>query len=360
MKHEGYYFNPNSAGFLAGSAFACLDHYQVELEQPVWEAAGELFLSAPDFKRFLAMLPDGNTPPALPPAESYALSAVWETLGCPVRRDGNLLQVLLTPKGEFPPSEAALPAIGQEKGRPGDYFGTYWHVPMGRFAPYRLYLPQSYQPQGKNRLLLCLHGGGGSPDSVFDRTQGRLKDYAERDGYILAAPDGSTFNSTYGCAIPPNGMKGAQTEIADPANPENLTPEELRSVQMGELGLDQMMALLRREYALDEEHLYLMGNSMGGMGTLYYASRHPGEFRKISAQGAIPDMRFFDCSGLAGQPTLFVAGELDSHGVEHLRDGCRVLEQKGVPVTYREVPGGTHSSAWVDVLEEIFDFFLRD
>ena len=102
----------------------------------------------------------------------------------------------------------------------------------------------------------CLHGGGGSPDTPFHNSQDQVKDYAERDGYILIAPDGSTNNSTYGCAVPPNGMLGARSDAKDPANPENLSEEELRSVQMGELGLDQVLALARRDYAVDEAVSY--------------------------------------------------------------------------------------------------------
>ena len=33
------------------------------------------------------------------------------------------------------------------------------------------------------------------------------------------------------------------------------------------------------------------------------------------------------------------------------------MKSAGVPVIYREVPNGTHSSSWVDVLDEIFVFF---
>ena len=53
---------------------------------------------------------------------------------------------------------------------------------------------------------------------------------------------------------------------------------------------------------------------------------------------------------------LFVAGEKDSHGVEWLREGWRMMKEQGVPVIYREVKNGTHSSAWVGVLEEIVNF----
>lgn len=360
MTHEGYYFNPVIAGFLPDTAAACLDHYQVELLRPVEQSGGEYYLSAQDTERFLTMLPQQKAMDALPggtDAERCSIQAVFGALGCRMEMAGDVLQVLLSPEGEFLPAEQVKQGILQKKGAQGDYFGTYWHTPMERYAPYRVYLPASYRPEGKNRLLMCLHGGGGSPDTPFHNSRDQVKDYAERDGYILIAPDGSTNNSTYGCAIPPNGMLGARSDAKDPANPENLSEAELRSVQMGELGLDQVLALARRDYAVDEANLYLMGNSMGGMGTLYYASRHPGLFRKISPQGAIPDMQFFDCSGLRQQPTFFVGGDMDSHGVQYLREGCRVLKEHDVPVIYREVSGGTHSLAWVDVLDEIFEFF---
>lgn len=355
MKHDGYYFNPKIAGFSVGSPFACLDGYQTELLSPARQTEKGLALAGRDLARLLTMLPSPAPAQEWDPDTFYPVTDAFS--GCRAETAEEILQVLLTPDAAALPAGQIRAALQQKKGQPGDYRGLYWHTGMNRYAPYRVYLPKSYDPTRKNPLILGLHGGGGSPDSIFVNSGDKIKVFAEQGGYILIAPDGSTINSTYGCAISPNGMVGAHWDKSHPENPEGLNREELHSVAMGEVGLDLVLALAQKEYAADPGRLYLMGNSMGGMGTLYYASRHPGVFRRICAQGAIPNMQFFDPSGLKDQPTLFVAGECDSHGVEHLRQGVQELKEAGVPVVYREVPGGTHSSAWVDVLDEIFAFF---
>ena len=357
MKHDGYYFNPKIAGFSVGSPFACLDGYQTELLSPARQTEKGLALAGRDLGRIFSMLPCSVSAPVWEPERFYPLCDAFSPYGCQIDCVEDTTQLLLTSDASILPAAQIHTAITQKKGQPGDYRGLYWHTGMHRYAPYHVYLPKSYDPTRKNPLILGLHGGGGSPDSIFVNSGDKIKVFAEQGGYILIAPDGSTINSTYGCAISPNGMVGAHWDKSHPENPEGLNSEELHSVAMGEVGLDLVLALAQKEYAADPGRLYLMGNSMGGMGTLYYASRHPGVFRRICAQGAIPNMQFFDPSGLKDQPTLFVAGECDSHGVEHLRQGVQELKEAGVPVVYREVPGGTHSSAWVDVLDEIFAFF---
>ena len=357
MNHDGYYFNPKIVGFSAGFSFACLDGYQTDLSAPAQPSPNGLLLPGKDLVRFIRMYSPEICCADIIPYQLYSVQAVLESIGCRFAEKGRTLQLLLTPETVPADEDAVLAALNQCKNKPGDYRGAYWHTTMQRFAPYRVYLPQSCQGKAQNKLLIGLHGGGGSPDSIFQNSNGKIKYYAERDAFILLAPDACTLNSTYGCAIPPNGMVGAHWDRSHPENPEGLCEADLRSVQMGSLGLDQIIAIAQSDYSIDPNQLFLMGNSMGGMGTLYYAAQHPGMFHKICAQGAIPNMEFFDCNPLRSQTTLFVAGEKDSHGIEFLRQGVFAMKSAGVPVIYREVPNGTHSSSWVDVLDEIFVFF---
>ena len=354
MNYEGYYFNPLLLIVMAGAKAACLDQYQVELSAPAVEQSGDLYLKSSDLNRILATT--GLKAPVLEEDKKYTVAAVFAALGCSIQKIGPVHVVLLQGQAEIPEEAELKKWLNQEKYAKGDYFGTYWHSGMKRLASYRVYLPESYNPEKKNPMIMGLHGGGGNPNNIFKNSKEKIKKYAEKGGYILVAPDGSTNNSTYGCVVHPFGMLKNAAPAADPENPANLNETELAAVHQGQVGLDLVMDLMRKEYSLDEGHLYLIGNSMGGMGTLYYASQNPGLFRKICPQGAIPDMNYFDCSGLKKQQILFVAGEKDSHGVEWLREGCRMMKEQGVPVIYREVKNGTHSSAWVDVLDEIFKY----
>jgi S-formylglutathione hydrolase FrmB len=44
-----------------------------------------------------------------------------------------------------------------------------------------------------------------------------------------------------------------------------------------------VLAVMRKEFKIDDNRTYLMGHSMGGAGTLFLGSEHPKEFAAIGA-----------------------------------------------------------------------------
>ncbi|MCD8052756.1 MAG: hypothetical protein LUF00_01640 [Lachnospiraceae bacterium] len=356
MVYEGYYFNPSYAGFREGAISYCLDGYQVPLRRPLMVREGKAWMSGADLSDLLSVFPAVEKR-KLNHSEYVPAQDILEGMCYRMQPYGNHLLLPIEPSFPGCREDEIAEILAQVQGECGDFRGVYWHVGLQRWAPYRIYLPRSYGEGKMNPLIVGLHGGGGSPDSFFTHSRDAVKEYAERDGYILLAPDASTRNSSYGCALPPFGMEHAVLDPSCAENPAHLTENELQWVHMGEIGLTQIMEEVCETYFVDEKRIFLMGNSMGGMGTLYYAARYPEKFCKISPAGALPDMTFFDDSALRSTPVLFVAGEKDVHGVKWMREGCRKMQEDGIPLKYREVEGGTHGSAWVDVLDEIFDFF---
>ena len=227
----------------------------------------------------------------------------------------------------------------------GELFFTIWNDAVKKLLPYRLYVPTYIQEAGKLPLVIGLHGGMGSPDSIFEKTEGCFSRYAEEMGFILMAPDGCIHNSTYGCPIPPEGCHSDTCGFVG-------DEQEAWEKQVSEEALYQEIVWVRGHWPVDEKRIYLMGNSMGGIGTFYFASRHPELFRGIAPAGAAPDSRLFDCTGLEGMPIYLIAGTEDFHGYDFIRHAYEVFREKGLSIQLYTVGGGTHSNAWIVALEK--------
>jgi pimeloyl-ACP methyl ester carboxylesterase len=132
---------------------------------------------------------------------------------------------------------------------------------------------------------------------------------------------------------------------------------------IGELSEQETLAAIaevRRSYNVDPNRTYLMGNSMGGVGTLYLAAKYPQMWAAISPSGGViaawsyPYTRLRD----AGVSALFVHGEFDEHANPHWSEAmAAAAKAQGVDAQMLVVPHGSHGGAWIMALPQIFDFF---
>src|SRR4029453_8982645 len=117
-------------------------------------------------------------------------------------------------------------------------------------------------------------------DSFFDGYEGRLPALAEQHGYIVAAPLGYRVDGSYGW--------GLGTAPAHPV---------ARRVQdLSEQDVMQVLQQVRQHYKIDESRVYLMGHSMGGIGTWKIAAKYPdiwAAIGPISGSGAPPTIERF-------------------------------------------------------------------
>lgn len=219
---------------------------------------------------------------------------------------------------------------------------------------YRLYVPTSYPDSAPHKLAVILHGLGGG--NVFDRANNKLAHMGERYNYLILAPLAYT-NGMHG-SIYPMARDFTNIETADPSNPANLTEEEQRIYHLCELANMQALEEVRKQYRVDARNIFLGGNSMGGDGTFYLASRFPDLFRAIAPCAGGPDLRFYPAARLLGLPVRILCGTEDS-GFHLLLSMYRELKSLGVPAEFAAVGGETHGTAWLHDLEGLFDFFNR-
>ena len=224
--------------------------------------------------------------------------------------------------------------------RTGDLKRHYLLDAAHEVMPYRMLVPSSYAAGRAFPLIVALHGLGGTEDSFFDAYGKKLPQLAEQRGYIIAAPLGYRVDGGYGW--------GLGTPPADPS--------VRRNTELSEMDVMQVLAQVRKHYNIDDSRIYLMGHSMGAIGTWKIAPKYPGLWAALGAfsgQGApatVETMRSIPQFVVHGDadPTVNVAGS---------RAMVAAMKALDVDVKYVEVPGGNHIAVVEPNLAAMFDFF---
>ena len=118
----------------------------------------------------------------------------------------------------------------------------------------------------------------------------------------------------------------------------------------------QVLQRVRGQYKIDENRVYLMGHSMGGIGTWKIAPKYPdvwAAIAPISGNGA-PDT----LGKIRNVPEIIVHGDNDpTVNVSGSRTMVARLKELGVEHKYIEVPGGLHSDVVAPNIAAIIEFF---
>ena len=244
--------------------------------------------------------------------------------------------------------------IVQEKGQTigrGGFYRLAWRDEIDdspQFA--RVFLPLNYDPERKYPLVVYLHGHNWrNLDYATDEGGNRHNWLAEKYDVIYMRPYGRG-NTWY---------RG-----------------------IGEADVMRAVRLAKETFNIDEDRVYLMGQSMGGGGAWYIGTRHTGvfaavapvyggwdyhvdlkdeEFAKLSPQQVKfneASSSFAHAESLLNTPIFVLHGDSDATvNVEHSRYAVRMLQRWGYDVRYCEVPGKGHENLGMD--DEIIEWFLR-
>jgi len=247
---------------------------------------------------------------------------------------------------ELAATETVAAAVAKTKkdpfvGRTGDFERHYLLQDANEIMPYRLLVPASYDGARAFPLIIALHGLGGTEDAFFDSYGKRLPALAAERGYIVAAPLGFRVDSFYGASI---GL--------------SLAAAAERQAQLGEQDVMEVLRRMRADYKIDDARIYLMGHSMGAIGTWALAAKYPDIWAAIAPFAGFA--RPATADRMKAIPQFVVHGDADTTvPVAGSRTIVAALEKIGTEVTYVEVPGGTHRDVVVPNLAAMFDFFDR-
>ncbi|MEO6725636.1 MAG: prolyl oligopeptidase family serine peptidase, partial [Blastocatellia bacterium] len=214
----------------------------------------------------------------------------------------------------------------------GDIHWAYRSAVDETLQPYRIFVPANYATSNdaakKWPLVVALHGMGGDENSFFaGYNNGEIKRIAEARGYIIACPKGRGPAAMY--------MGTAERDVLD------------------------VIKEVKREYAIDDSRVYLMGHSMGGYGSWSVAVNNPDLFAAIAPiSGGGQPLVIGKLKGITNVPWIVVHGDKDpTVSVEESRKMVKAGKDLGIEIKYIEVPGGDHSSIAVPAFKDIFDWF---
>jgi poly(3-hydroxybutyrate) depolymerase len=225
-------------------------------------------------------------------------------------------------------------------GRTGDIKRHYLLEAAGEIMPYRTYVPTTYTGAKAFPLIVALHGLGGTEDAFFENYDRKLPPLAEQHGYIVAAPLGYRVDGSYGW--------GLGTPPAD--------PNVRRMQDFSEQDVMQVLRRVRLLYKIDESRIYLLGHSMGGIGTWKVAPKYPDIWAAIapfSGSGAPAALE-----KIRNVPEIIVHGDADpTVSVAGSRAMVAKLKELGTEFKYIEVPGGLHSDVVAPNEAAVIEFF---
>ncbi len=225
-------------------------------------------------------------------------------------------------------------------GRTGDIKRHYTLAAASEIIPYRTYIPTTYNGTKAYPLIVALHGLGGTEDAFFDNYEKKLPPLAESHGYIVAGVLGYRVDGSYGWGL---------------GNPP-ADPNTRRTQDFSEQDVIQVLQHVKQQYRIDDSRIYLMGHSMGGIGTWKIAPKYPDIWAAIApfAGSGAPDT----LERIRHIPEIIVHGDADpTVNVSGSRTMVAKLKALGVEHKYIEVPGGLHSDVVAPNIPAVIDFF---
>ena len=225
-------------------------------------------------------------------------------------------------------------------GKTGDMERHYRLEGADEILPYRVYVPAKYDGRKAYPLIIALHGLGGSQADFFDSYDKVLPPLAEARGYLVAAPSGFGPDGFYGMVVP-----GSSTD-----------PGTLRKLEYSEKDVLNVLARMRKDYIVDASRIYLMGHSMGAIGTWHLGAKYPDIWAALApfAGFAVPAT----VATMKHIPEIVVHGSADALlPVAFSQAMVAEMKRLGVEHKYIEVPGGDHGNIVAPNLPAVLDFF---
>lgn len=170
----------------------------------------------------------------------------------------------------------------------------YARIPFkGQERKYLVHLPPAYDGRTPTPLVVCLHGGGG--DIGFARRMFGMSEKADKEGFIVAYPNGSgrlkdhilTWNAGECCGY-------AEARRIDDVS-----------------FLRNFIRQVETDYNIDRQRVYLVGFSLGAMMAYRYACEMPDDITACAIIGG--SMNGKEKLPVHPVPMLIIHGLADKH-----------------------------------------------
>ena len=261
---------------------------------------------------------------------------------------------------------------------------TYHFAETDEDLPYAVFVSSKVSKDTKAPLIIALHGMNGTPETFL---RGAAIDQAEEGGYILVGPMGYNSVGSFGMSMSFGGRGTApatasQTQPAAPSTdnqPATQTSrttgramgmgiptvggtaetDQTRVTEYSEKDAMYVLEMIRKEFNIDENRIYLMGHSLGGGGALHLGEKYASIWAAIAAIapasfGFQPD----DRSGIRDIPIIIVQGDADELVRPAMSDRlAEQLEELHMTYEYKTIPGADHSTIIMESMPDVYAFF---
>ena len=224
---------------------------------------------------------------------------------------------------------------------------TYHFADTNEEMKYALFVSSKVSKDKKNPLIVALHGLGGDGNSLL---RGKSLDLAEEGGYILVGPMGYNVSGWYGSPVI-NMNRGKPIE---PANLAELSEKDVMNV----------LAMMRKEFNVDDDRTYLMGHSMGGAGTLFLGQKYVSNWAALASIAPAAFMMAPTRADIlkpiheAHLPIMLIQGDADNVvPPTATRPWAETMKEMKMDHVYTEIPGGDHGTVINDSMADIFAYF---
>jgi poly(3-hydroxybutyrate) depolymerase len=235
---------------------------------------------------------------------------------------------------------------------------TYHFSETNEDLPYALFVSSRVTKGTKAPLIVALHGVFGDGNSLL---RGSTLDLAEQGGYIVVGPMGYNPQGWFGSpVIVMNGGPGRGNPGAGRGGPPP-TPEPPNLAELSEKDVMNVLAIVRKEFMVDDKRTYLMGHSMGGAGALFLGPKYVNQWAAVASMApAAFRMQPESLAPVKDTMPLFLAhGDADT--VVPIDVGRRwakaATDLKMKDFKYLELPGADHGTVITQSMPEIFRFF---
>ncbi|HMA96214.1 MAG TPA: hypothetical protein VKP30_26185 [Polyangiaceae bacterium] len=236
----------------------------------------------------------------------------------------------------------------------GDQHRTYHYAEAGTDAPYRLYVPTTWDGHSELRLAMFLHGSGSDENTYVDQNNKQILVQAEKYGFLLVAPLGD--KGAYGSFLrlsSPFGKPDEATKLM-----AQVTAASEQTNELSEQDVINVLELTLAEYPVNRSSMFLFGHSMGSGGTWYIGGKYSSYWKGLAPMsGPFVQETGYPWEALRNID-LFVTEGTQAPSLDGSRALRDWLKGEGFNIEYKEV-NADHGGMVGLVVPDVFGFFDR-
>ena len=244
---------------------------------------------------------------------------------------------------------------------PGVEIRTYTFEETGEELPYAVFVSSKVRPGQPAPLIVALRGFTGTTLTIV---RGTARDLAEEQGYILVGAIG--YNNRAGFGVAPRPPRPPADTDATPAAGERRLPplvggsaetDPAKVTAYSEQDVMNVLAMVRAEFNIDDNRIYLMGHSQGGGGSRHIAEKYPEIWAGVALLApALFDVELTAQSRLLDIPVMLAVGDQDTLA-EGTKNFSERLAALGGKAEFKLYEGLDHGTIILGSMPEVFRFF---